>query len=236
MKRLLLLAVCLAVGAATAQAQPVPLSLESYDEKTDKLTGREWYSAEGHSRMETPDGFVTVYRADSMKFFLLDPKARTIMEIPRSQLKPGQIAGIKAYDVTGEVREFIGIENVEGYECRHYRTKTTNVNAHGIEGEFVNDEWIYEPLKLAIRQSNGNGAVITISRNIRQGPQPASLFVIPRDYKRVDASAARSEVERANEMLKMLGGQGTGGAAQTEQQRKMQEAMQRVQDALGGKK
>jgi hypothetical protein len=110
------------------------------------------------------------------------------------------------------------------------------VNPNGIAGKFVNDEWIYEPYKLAIRQVNG-GALYTICRNIKPGQQPAHLFVIPRDYKWVDTSAAKSEIEKTTEMLKLLQGAKSGNSTgNTEQQQKMQDAMKKVQDALGGKK
>ncbi len=93
MQRILFLAVCLA-AMATAQAQQfVPMYSEVYNEKTGALESKEWQSAEGHSRLEYPDGSVTIFRLDSMAMYWLDPAKKTASLDARRPQQDGRTGG-----------------------------------------------------------------------------------------------------------------------------------------------
>ncbi|MDR1222600.1 MAG: DUF4412 domain-containing protein [Tannerella sp.] len=225
MKRILLLAVCLvAMATAQAQAQKIPLYSEVFDEHTNKLSSREWRSAEGHLRQETPrnDGTfkVTVYRADSLKFYEIVERTKIVAELPLSkQLTPGQM--VEVVKDAGSTRELTGRETIEGYDCAVYRITKHRTLANGQSESSYHTEWYYEPLDLVICYVESLNVMNLITRNIVQGAQPAHLFEIPRDYKWFDTSAAMEQMrdqfdamKNAAEMLKQ---------GQQEQNRKLDE-------------
>lgn len=201
MKRILFLAACLIATAITAQAQKIPLYSEVFDEHTQKLESREWRSAEGHLRRESPDGSVTIYRADSAKIYTIDEKAKTVRELPFSTFSTlGQGTGL-VRDASS-TRELTGRETVEGYDCAVYRVTKSSTLASGATESTWHTEWYHEPLDLVIRYVESLNAVNHIKRNIRQGAQPAILFAIPRDYKRADTGAAMQQMGSQMDALK----------------------------------
>ncbi len=236
MKRIILLAVCLAVGAITAQAQKIPLYSEVFDERTDKLSSKEWRSAEGHLRQEIPqaDGTtsVTIYRADSLKFYTLAERTKTVAEIPFSQLKtPGQALGV--VKDASSARELTGREVVEGYDCAVYKVTKSTTNASGQTTSTYHTEWYYEPLDLVIRYVESLNALNRITRNVVQGPQSAHLFTIPRDYKWMDAGAAMNEAKGTLDALQQLMGGKAPAGSSPEQQQNVQDALKKMQEAFG---
>jgi hypothetical protein len=229
---MLLLAACLAIGAVTAQAQKIPLYSETFDERTDNLVAKEWRSAEGHLRQEQPkdDGstLVTIYRADSMKFYTLSANTKIVAELPLSQRQtPGEMVGLVTD--ASSTKELTGRQTIEGYDCAGYRVKKYRTLASGETEESYHTEWYYEPLDLVIRYVESFNAINNITRNIRQGPQPANLFVIPADYKRFDTASAMEQMRGQIEAMKNLTqGKPVGGTA--EQQQQQQDAMNRFDE------
>ncbi len=233
MKKIMLLAVCLAVGAVTAAAQKIPLYSEKFDERTDKLIAKEWRSAEGHLRQEQPraDGtsLITIYRADSMKFYTLAENTKTVAEMPLSQQQtPGEMAGL-VRDASS-ARELTGRETVEGYDCAIYRVNKYRTLANGQREDSYHTEWYYEPLDLVIRHVESFNAMNLIQRNIVQGPQPASLFVIPSDYKWFDAGSAMEQMRGQIEALKSVTQGKAPAGATDQQQRQVEQNRQDMQD------
>lgn len=232
MKRLLLIAVCLASVVATAQVQKIPYYAEVYNEKTDKLAYKEWRSAEGHLRQEQPrnDGtsLITIYRADSLKFYTIAEKTKTVAELPFSKLTPGEMLGV--VKDAGSTREFLRRETVEGYDCAVYKIIKHRALANGQSEESYHTEWYYEPLDLVIRYVESLNAMNNITRNIRQGAQPAHLFELPTDYKNFDMGAA----------IQQMRGQVDGAKKTQEQPQSIQQQQERFMEAFkkmgGGKK
>ncbi len=221
MKRLLLLAVCLAIGAATAQAQVVPYYADVFQDRPGgKLLSREWVSAEGNFRQEVVEnGAVHIFRRDSMVMYILNPTQKTVMTMAWSQISdPNAMFGMRMTESENRTAEFVRTEDVEGYECDYwvYKTVTNMTNGQSQTTEY--HHWIYKPLNTWIRQTTQGGGDPHIKRNIRQGPQSASLFEIPRDYTRTAMPGGG--------LLEMLTGQSRG---QTEQ--KAGEAQQRAGEA-----
>lgn len=169
--------------------------------------------------------YVTIVRQDSMKSFSLDRKTKTYSTItlPMRRGDDVFVNGNSAKAVAERLgatdkslkKEFLGTEIIEGYECSHYRYTTS---------DRYSEYWIYEPLKLAVQRMEGNE--IFILRNIRQGPQPESLFEIPKDYKR-----ASGDLGELQNVLDMMQGTGTAGEAMKQQQQKQQE-QQKKSDAI----
>jgi hypothetical protein len=119
---MIFLAACLAIGAATAAAQHIPMYSEVYNEKTGALEYKAWESADGYSWQKTVDGSIQLFRRDSMKFYLLDAANKTARTIPFSAMSaPNTLAGRVVQTGRSEKRELVeaGVD-VEGYPCDYY--------------------------------------------------------------------------------------------------------------------
>ncbi len=240
MKRMILLAVGLAIGAATATAQNVAMYSEVYKEKTGALEYKQWVSAGGSIRQETPDGKVTIMRIDSMKMYNLDPAAKTAQVLPLSQENA-------AKHMAGRQRELQLIKDgvdVEGYATSHY--KVSDVHPGQNDGVNERQEWIHAPFNTWIRILWDPLLGPSVRRNIRPGAQPASLFEIPRDYtvssmipdglQELLKGKQNGQTDGAGALLEMMtGGKGTSGTNNADEQKK-QEAMQMILQGLGGAK
>ncbi len=181
MKRLLLIAAIL-LTAVTAQAQ-ISFYGEIWEDRPGgKLKSKNW-TADGHFRQETShsDGTtnVVIYRADSLKYWMLNPAKKTAMTMPKSQMNTNAVIGMKVEDGRNVTRKLLGLESVEGYECEHYEITTVTRMANGTEQRNVRYEWVYPPLGSWLRYEDGERLIM---RNWAVGPQPASLFVVPGDY------------------------------------------------------
>ena len=242
MQRILFLAVCLA-AMATAQAQQfVPMYSEVYNEKTGALESKEWQSAAGHSRLEYPDGSVTIFRLDSMAMYWLDPAKKTARAMPFSTLAdPNKMVGRVVQTNHSEKREVVerGVD-VEGYLCDHITVTIVNTAPDGSQSGGVEHMWEHEPLKTWIRYGSGQflHGETSIRRNIRPGAQSASLFEIPRDYAvsripnlmqlmtgKPQTDAQKQQTAGPEVLLEMLGGQGGNNAGDAEKQQKLQELL-----------
>ena len=224
MKRISFIMVCLVAVALTATAQPNPHYADMYDVSSNKLIGKQWMSG-SHARLERikDDGTSTVmiYRADSAVIYTLNPERKVYMPLPMSQATDmNQLIGAKVEEGRNVTREFIGMEDVEGKQCAHYKVTIVTTLANGTQSTGGHHEWFYEPLNTFIRwQPLGYGNA-WILRNIRQGAQPANLFEIPRDYRAMGLPAGG--------LMEML----LGGQSQEQNQQKPDGFQQQRQDAM----
>lgn len=240
MKKIILLMLCSLFGVAVVQGQSY--YAEEYRKSDDKLIAKIWQSnsngvqksrgesyATGFDDLDRiSNGTVTVSisigNQDSLKFYNLDPKTKTydVLSLdPQSRNINVNNSG-KMTDNSSRRKEFIGTEEIEGYMCKHYKYYTDGKNYH--------DEWIYEPLNLAIQREDGG--VKFVLRNIKQGAQPASLFEIPKDYK-ANAPADANTLNVINAMLKSQQNK-TQQKGETKQPESDAEKNQKALEMLGG--
>jgi hypothetical protein len=75
-------------------------------------------------------------------------------------------------------RKLVGKEKIDGREVEKWEvtTKHGNQTQHSIE-------WVDPELRVALKQEHGQGQVTEL-RNIKEGPQPASLFEVPQGYQK----------------------------------------------------
>ncbi len=194
MKRILLLAVCLASVAATAQAQVPAHYGEIYEKETGKPRGKEWFSSDGNGRMEYPNDngttSIAIVRRDSMAAYILNPANKTYMRLDLAAITDGlgggKLSGIKSFETESSnvERTFRGKEVVEGVECDHNFVQRTDALKGGGSQSANWDEWINPADKIWRQRSDDiRPGSYLVKRNIRVGAQPASLFEVPRDYK-----------------------------------------------------
>ena len=76
--------------------------------------------------------------------------------------------------------EFIGRENVEGYDYEHYVTTMTTVNKNGQVSTTRRNSWWYEPYKTEI-MSKEEGLDATIDRTIlNSAHNPTTSLTCPK--------------------------------------------------------
>ena len=205
MKRVLLFMIFFA-AIATAQAQHTSYSGSEHYLYSKKLYAKIWMQADPgnlKSRSESVDEntgerTVIIYRQDSAKIYTLKPEKKTYIVIPMSQVtNMNSLLGIEFETHRTVDREFIGLETVNGYECHHYKHTSTSTFSHGGEEVGVFHSWIYQPLNVQMQHSNGGYDEPIFLNNFQQGPQPAHLFEIPKDYEGFTVPAGG-----LNEMIK----------------------------------
>jgi hypothetical protein len=181
----------------------VPKYWEDYNTRTKELVAKMW-SNEKHLRGElfhsNGTKSIMIFRSDSAKAYMIDPEKKTIMEFPTAQIK--SFAQVLGETSRTSKEEFIGKETVESYECEHYRTALTTVT-NGKTVTTYRDGWWYQPYKMEIK-SKEEALDAVVSRNIKLGAQPASLFELPKDYKMINVNAEMDKVKNQMEQLKNM--------------------------------
>jgi hypothetical protein len=104
-------------------------------------------------------------------------------------------------------KEFIGMETINGYECHHYRHTSS---------DGYREDWIYEPLGITMQRMEAN--YVFVLNNLRQGPQPESLFELPADYK-----PRSGDLKELNAMIDLMQGKGEAGEALKKGQQDIQQ-------------
>ena len=177
------------------------------------------------SRRESVDNrgnaIISITRVDSAKIFSLNPKTKTYtVFIDLSVMLKGKNVsvadiinaqvGVNAVKNSNQKKELLGTDVIEGYECNHYRYTTTSTLSTGQTETSTYENWIYEPLGVEMQRKDGGAYdAATTLKNFRQGPQPASLFEIPKDYRNTTKSVSGNPLEdlkKMQEMLKQSGG------------------------------
>ncbi len=233
MKRLLLLAVGLAVGAATAQAQTgriiaTPHYAESYEEETGKLKSKEWVSGQNlRQELTRDDGTsqVVIYRADSAKVYMLNAERKTYIAVSMQQATEGKLWGIETMETANRstTREFVRNETIDGWECTLWSVTGKSVSRGGDEEGWTREEWRHEPTKIVIRGTDPNrGRGYLIRRNIVVGAQPESMFVIPRDYAAMNVPMGG--------LMEMITGRTEGQVRESDEAKNAQSQMEQLKD------
>jgi hypothetical protein len=224
MKRLLFIAAIL-LTAVTAQAQDY-YAEEYIKSSSPRLSSKKYVSysngviktrSEGYDpgmgttvrADELPFVTITIMEGDTIRMYNYNQRVKTYMTmalaVPKgsnqadisvngnSMAEMAKRAGVPTAPME---REFLGMENIGGYDCHHYR----HTSSDGSNKE----TWVYEPRGITMQRIEG-GTTFYLA-NIRDGAQPASLFELPSDYK------PRSvDVGGTNALLDMMQGKGEAG-------------------------
>ena len=241
MKRLLLLAVCIA-SVATAQAQDY--YAEEYIKSSPPRLSSKLYVSQSNGvykeRSETYDPgmgipvradeipliSITRMEGDSVKIYSYNQKVKTYRVMALAVPKGGKLGDIavngnsmadmaKRAGVTSPAikREFLGMENINGYDCHHYR--------HTSDDGGYNETWVYEPRGITMQRMEGHD--VFYLANIQDGAQPESLFQLPADYK-----PQSGDLRDVNALMDMIQGKGKAGDVM----KQTQDDMKKI-DAMG---
>jgi len=194
MKRLSFITLCFLSVAATTLAQnpvqTVSYSGTEYYKYSKKEYAKIWNQADPgnlKTRSERKDEqtgelSIMIFRQDSAKMYVLKPEKKTWMAISMSQLNMNDLVGLNVEVDRSAERKFIGLEDVNGYECHHYQHISTSTLTTGTQETGCTHSWVYEPLNVQMQYSNCGYDEPIYLGNFQQGTQPAHLFEIPTDY------------------------------------------------------
>jgi hypothetical protein len=196
MKRFLFIAICFTVGVAFAQKPKITTSYSGREcyLYSGKEYAKVWAQADPGNVMmrseriddKTGELSIIIFRQDSAKGYVLKPQNKTFIALELAQLNLNSLVGLDIEKNRTIRKEFKGIELLKnGYECHHYISYMTTVLNNGeVWDEGCYEYWEYEPLKVTMQSKIACGFdEPIILYNFQQGPQPASLFEIPKDYK-----------------------------------------------------
>jgi hypothetical protein len=152
------------------------------------------------TRSENPmmQGMVTLHFMDTQKMIMMSPANKTYMEQP---LDSKQTPALDDPRVVIEKKQ-IGSETIDGHPCIKYdsvfyikdnpseKYKAVLWEAKDLGGLIIRNETTLPPGKMG----GGERKAVTELKDVKIGAAQASLFEVPKDYRRVD------------NMMEMMGG------------------------------
>lgn len=121
---------------------------------------------------------ISIIRPDQKKVYSVLPAQKMVMEMPYD---PSKSAMAAMNESTKGSMEKIGTETVEGVACTKYKTSSKD----GPSAFF----WIDDAKHLPVKMVTEDGSVTIVWKNAVAGPQAASLFEPPTDYKKMEMPA-----------------------------------------------
>lgn len=135
--------------------------------------------------MPHPSGrgsLVTIMRQDRKLVWMVMPEQRAYRE---STLDEAELGAFAQRFKDDQVIEELGKETVAGYSCRKIRVRT-RTSLMGRTMESTSTVWQSPKLALPVKSEHESGVVTELS-GITPGRQPADLFEVPKDFRKVDS-------------------------------------------------
>lgn len=135
--------------------------------------------------MPHPSGrgsLVTIVRQDRKLMWMVMPEQRAYRE---SALDEAELGAFVQKIRDDQVIEELGRETVAGFSCRRLRVRSkTSVMGRTIES--TSTVWQSPKLALPVKSEHESGVVTELS-GITPGRQPADLFEVPKDFRKVES-------------------------------------------------
>ena len=131
-------------------------------------------------RMEMSQGgqkSISIGNMAEQVVWALNPETKTYIEFRGGQAQAPGSAEVDQ-EVVKEIKK-LGTESIQGYPC----DKTQVVYKDPAMGTMT--MWFSPKLAVALRMEYPNNSMTIEYRNIKEGPQPDSLFTIPAGYKKM---------------------------------------------------
>ncbi len=179
-------ALCLLLAAGCVAAD---FSADLYAGQKSLTKAGKVNSSGGKLRIESNMGKMTrvmIVRADKRMVWALDPASRTYMEMP---VPKGQNVDPRsdAMFAANSTKKNLGTEKVSGYACQ----KTAYVSRGNPKASAI--RWysskLQYPVKIQVNMPGGQTSTQEL-RNVKVAKQSASLFEIPKGYKKIAAPKA----------------------------------------------
>lgn len=120
---------------------------------------------------------ITIGNTAENVIWVLDPEAKVYFEFRSGQAQTPGVGEVDE-DVVKEIRD-LGTESIHGYVCdkRQIVYKDPDMG--------VMTTWFSPKLQIALRMEYPNESMTIEYRNIREVPQPDSLFTLPQGYQKM---------------------------------------------------
>jgi len=161
-------------------------------------------------RFDTQKGetSIMIFRQDSMKMYMYSPETKKGTTATMDGVQ--DFVSVMSMEKKGGTRtsnkKFMGLVEIEGYECHHYFTEITTTWPNGQTETGCVDTWIFEPYDVQMQSKAvcGYDSPITL-KGFQMGEQPAHLFEIPKDVEFANLFQHLGEVENMLDGLMNLG-------------------------------
>jgi hypothetical protein len=164
------------------------------------------------SRMENPamNGLVTISLADAKKTIMLNTASKTYCEQPTQDR--GKAPDMFDPDVVFDKKK-IGTETIDGHPCIKYDAtfyrKSKPEEKHKAtlwEAQDLNNFAIQTEITLPAnpRYPGSGGKMVMKFKDIKLGAATASLFEVPRDYRKADSMQEVMGMGNIGEMMKNI--------------------------------
>jgi hypothetical protein len=165
---------CLVTGAFAME-----FSADMVSTAHGRTTTTKVFAKDQKFRMEPKDALTySIVRGDKQVLWMIMPDQKSYMEMktdPNRQLKVEE-------KVKGEVsRRMIGAEKIDGHPTQKYEV----TYAEGGKTEKMY-QWMATDIKFPIKMAAVDGSWTMEYKNVKIGTQPAGLFELPSDYKKVE--------------------------------------------------
>ena len=150
------------------------------------MSGKVYVSNDKYRLDNVTLGIISIVRNDKRMGWLLNTSKHTYAQITINKASDfpavnAEMAKIMAK--AGIKYNKIGSEKIEGILCDKY----VEIGPTGQGSPVMSYEWKVKDAPLlspAIKATDAKGNITTFTKNVRIGPQPASLFEIPAGYKK----------------------------------------------------
>jgi len=171
----------LPLAAAAAQFQ----ADMTMDGGGEKVTGKVFVSGSiMRQEMQVPGGEVGISIIDGVKnvMYVLITQEKMYMEFPNENIVLGDRDVEELLADEADLKK-LGTETVEGYKCDKYEVTYKDPERQKMGNSVI---WIAQKLNFTIKgvTDGEQGKITVLYTNIKEGPQDASLFEIPKDYQK----------------------------------------------------
>ncbi|MGE5111397.1 MAG: DUF4412 domain-containing protein [Acidobacteriaceae bacterium] len=187
--------------SAMAQVAPAQFSADllMHSQRGD-MTGKMFFAGKKmRTDMETPGGAMrNITDVEKKQVVMVMPERKMYMVVDLSHPSPmarGQrTPEIQQFDPAnpcsnrpGMTCKKVGSETVNGRDCDKWEFSKN--------GQVTETEWIDKKLHIAVKSQHEDGSTWEL-KNIKEGPQPDSLFEIPAGYQKLDMGGMMGGIER----------------------------------------
>jgi hypothetical protein len=171
---LVAIVLCLVTGVFAME-----FSADTVSSAHGRTTTSKVFAKDQKFRMEPKDALTySIVRGDKQVVWMVMSEQKSYMEM---KTDPGRQLKVEE-KVRGEVsRKVIGAETIDGHPTQKYEVTYT-------EGGKTDKmyQWMATDIKFPIKMAAVDGSWTMEYKNVKMGTQPASLFEVPSDYKKME--------------------------------------------------
>jgi hypothetical protein len=194
-RSLCLVGLVMVAGMAVAQTEFSADIVNHDSHKADKSPAKVYFGKDkmrfdGRDSSDPRGGGSVIFDLNKQSWVILMDKQHMYMEMPTAMMENrGMFEFFRSGDVDNACSDWLKLDRNKGGTCHKVGSETVNGrNTVKYEGTNTKGEsssvWLDSKLRFPVKwdEKNGGGEM----QNIKEGPQPASLFEIPAGYSKFD--------------------------------------------------